>query len=220
MVYSDPINYQVKHSELKTLRRVPNKAAAFIYLWIFKPSVDRQTGMVRVNYRNIAEAISELTGSPQKPRGRDINHLIQQLVTQGLVINENDLSSDIDGQPITLVHDQPNSLVDSLKPCSADWQPEPTLFAQIAMRAGVSIQQHSITALNNFINYWLSRPDVNLSDYAWTLKYVNFLKTTNQQKVGDNSSAKVGYQAGVPPKASVNIDSATQALIEKYGEKD
>lgn len=220
MTYSDTINYQVKHTELKTLRRVPNMVSAFIYLWVFKPSVDRHTGVVRVNYRNIAETVSELTGSTQKPRGRDINHLIQHLVNQGLVHSEHDLDSDIDGQPITLVYDQPNSLVDTLKPCSVDWQPEPALFEQIARRAGVPVEQHSANARDNFINYWLSRPDVNLSEYAWTLKYVNFLKTHKQQKVGDHSSGSVGYQTGLRPKASINIDPATQALIRKYGEKD
>ncbi|WP_088329293.1 DnaT-like ssDNA-binding domain-containing protein [Lacimicrobium sp. SS2-24] len=208
-------------AEREALTSAISNEARVLYLLGLKPEADHSTGVTRpLQYRTLLN----LLNSTQKTftLGRQINQLLQELVEAGLVVCEQESISErsLNGQCLLLpylVKETPSyqQLHLQWQTMSADWKPHQELFNELASLVGLLDKSYSEEDIGEFIAYWLTRPETNLTLFQWTQKFVLQLK--NRRQAAPNKH-RVGHQV-VPAIAGITADDNARKLVEKYHAK-
>jgi len=98
---------------------------------------------------------------------------------------------------------------------TADWQPDETLFAQIAQMMGLIDRDISEEDVGEFKAYWLGQPHRMHTQYQWHHKFILNLKN-KRTAYGQKDKQVVGNQL-VSKVAATKACPRAKGLVEKYG---
>ncbi|GAA0359190.1 DnaT-like ssDNA-binding domain-containing protein [Bowmanella denitrificans] len=211
----------MNQSELIALQTTLSNEARVLYCLGLRPEVDKTSGLTQpLNYRKLLA----LLNSKQTlfNLGRHINQLLKELADAGLVdCQEQCISSrSLNGQQLLLPLvatsvSQYQSLHLQWQSMSMDWRPDDKLFDELSQLVGLLDNQYTDEDLGEFIAYWLTRPEINLTGFQWTQKFVLHLK---KSRLAPGQKQKVGHQL-VAVTAGLSADENAKKLVEKYSAK-
>lgn len=207
-------------SELNTLRSDISNEARVIYCLALRPSADSVTGNTEeLNYKDIRNLLN--SASETYRLGRQLNKLILELAEAGLVefLHEADTSKSFNGQklrlPLMIIPQEDFiSLHQNWSVMRFEWQPNLTLFEELAALVGIIEKEYYKEELGDFVSYWMGRQEISLTEFQWNQKFVTFIKNKRLAKSGANKT-KIGTQS-VTKKAEVVADNNAKKLVEKY----
>ncbi len=157
-------------------------------------------------------------------RGRQINQLIDQLITVGLLaFNQADVDKQrtYNGKQLTLLlrdsGDEYTDLHSTWQTMQPQWTPNKALVESLSQLTGLINTLYTKQDVGEFVAYWLGRPEKQFSLFQWTQKFVFHLKT--QRTVSTTNRHIIGTQA-VNKTTGISISSNTKKLVEKYHGKN
>ncbi|MEP1448397.1 MAG: DnaT-like ssDNA-binding domain-containing protein [Paraglaciecola sp.] len=198
--------------------------ARILYMLGIKPTANDSTGITSpLNYKSLLSILN--TKDEKFTLGRQVNSLIKELLSVGLVTfqNEVELNHSFNGKtlvlPLTTMQiDDYSRLHLNWHKMHIDWLPNEKLIADLAKLLGIIDYDYNSSELGDFIAYWLGRPESQFSEYQWTQKFVFGLKKKRLAH-GFKSVQKVGQQI-VQTKAGIQADDNAKNLVAKYSKKD
>jgi hypothetical protein len=211
---------QLNKAEQTALLQPLSNDARILYILGLKPTADESSGLSLVlNYKSL---LSILNAKEDKfTLGRQVNSLIKELLSVGLVNfqNEVELNHSFNGKTlvlplITMKVDEYSKLHLNWHTMHLDWLPNQKLISDLAKLVGIIDYDYSTTELGDFIAYWLGRPESQFSEYQWTQRFVFNLKKMRLAH-GFKSVQKVGQQV-VQTKAGIVADENAKNLVAKY----
>ncbi|BBO30063.1 hypothetical protein SAMN05216361_0918 [Marisediminitalea aggregata] len=211
-------------AELNALTSPLSNDARVLYCLGLRPTVNTNTMVsAPLQYKSLLTLVNGNSNDGPFTRGRDINQLIEQLAQAGLVSLPESLSfeASLNGERLLLplTHEQPEyaSLHQQRHAMHANWQPQTNVFNELANLIGLIDTHYEQEDTGEFVAYWLGRPEVVLSAYQWTQKFVHSLKTRRTAK-GYQAVKKVGNQI-VKVEAGIEADDNARKLVAKYANK-
>ncbi|MCC2616932.1 flavodoxin [Aestuariibacter halophilus] len=209
--------------EREALQQPISNAARTLYLLGLRPDHDPSSGYsAPIHYKTLLTLVND--AHFQVKLGRDINELLGELITAGLVaLNESQsLEQSLNGQQVMLPLAQ--SPKDAFQQTHGnwhamhrEWQPEDSVFEDLATLVGLIDKAYSEHELGEFIAYWLGRPQMQFSPFQWTQKFVFQLR---QKRLAYGAPRQqVGLQT-VTTQAGIEVDDNARQLMEKYRKKE
>jgi len=198
--------------------------ARILYILGIKPTANESTGATTpLNYKSL---LSILNAKEEKfTLGRQVNSLIKELLSVGLVTfqNEVELNHSFNGKTLvlpltTMKIDEYSKLHLTWHRMHIDWLPNQKLISDLAKLVGIIDYEYTTSELGDFIAYWLGRPESQFSEYQWTQKFVFNLKKMRLAH-GFKNVQKVGQQI-VQTKAGIVADENAKNLVAKYSKND
>ena len=198
--------------------------ARILYILGIKPTANESTGSTTpLNYKSL---LLILNAKEEKfTLGRQVNSLIKELLSVGLVTfqNEVELNHSFNGKTLvlpltTMKVDEYSKLHLTWHRMHLDWQPNQKLISDLAKLVGIIDYEYTTSELGDFIAYWLGRPESQFSEYQWTQKFVFNLKKIRLAH-GFKNVQKVGQQI-VQTKAGILADENAKNLVAKYSKND
>lgn len=194
--------------------------AKLLYLLVLRPGSDPTSGLTApINYKAIVAQLS--AGGATLSLGREINKLFQELEQSGLIAidNNQDLSESLSGEQILLPLRVPPEQVspnihNSWSTMTTKWQPPIDIFNDICELVGLIQKEYDDLELGEFIAYWIGRPQVQLSPYQWTQKFVFHLRQKRITK-GYTATQTIGFQQ-VDKEPEVVLNDKAKQLVERY----
>jgi DNA replication protein DnaT len=211
---------QLNKAEQSALIQPLSNDARVLYILGIKPTADQSTGTTSpLNYKTL---LSILNNREEKfTLGRQVNSLIKELISVGLVNfqNEIELSHSFNGKTLilpltTMKIDEYSKLHLNWHAMHLEWQPNQKLISDLAKLVGIIDYANTTNELGDFIAYWLGRPESRFSEYQWTQKFVFNLKKLRLAH-GFKNVQKVGQQI-VKTKPSILADENAKNLVAKY----
>lgn len=220
----------MNQAELQALQQALSNEARVLYCLGLRPTCDTGTGKTEaLNYKTL---LALLNAKQQTfALGRQINSLLEELVSEGLVILPGDAepSRSLNGQSLTLplakMHqDDYAALHLQWQTMSMQWRPHDGLLDDLCRMVGIIDKAYSEEELGDFVVYWLGRPQMQFSQYQWTQKFVFQMK---QRRLASgmrplpspgNNKQRVGSQMA-EPEAGLQADDNARKLVEKYSKK-
>lgn len=211
----------MNQAELEALTTAVSNEARVLYMLGLRPGADKVSGVsAALNYRNLLALLNAKTKT--FTLGRQINQLLKELADAGLIICQQEAISDrsLNGETLLLpLLMQPSQGYQQLhlhwQAMTADWVPDKGLFTELASLIGLLDKSYQQQDVGEFIAYWLSRPEVNLTLFQWTQKFVLHLKKRRQAY---GQKQQVGHQL-VSTTAGITADDNARKLVEKYHAK-
>lgn len=211
-------------AEINALTAPLSNAARVLYCLGLRPSANKQTLMTApLKYKPLLDLVNGDKSSEAYTRGREVNALLEELIQSGLVILPADLSTDesLNNKCIQLpllghqndyqpLHQQHLAM-------HRDWQPEKSVFDDIATLIGLIDKSYDDTDIGEFVVYWIGRPEAVFSSYQWTQKFTYALKNRRTAK-GYQATKKVGSQT-VKVEPGLEADDNAKQLVAKYANK-
>ncbi len=209
--------------ELLALQTQISNSARVLYCLGLRPYVNVLSARSQpLNYKSLLSLLNEGEAtSNHYTRGRQINELLRELETVGLISlpNNLDFKQSLNHQTILLplCHTE-QSKFDHLhterQPMLFGWQPNKALFTELATLMGLKKREYDTQDVGEFVAYWLGRPTATHTRYQWTQKFTQMMKrkyppvptTTHIQ----HPSSEI---------ASVAVDANTRKLVERYPSK-
>jgi hypothetical protein len=211
---------QLNKAEQTALIQPLSNDARILYILGVKPTADQSSGTTSpLNYKSL---LSILNAKEEKfTLGRQVNSLIKELISVGLVNFQNEVEPNHSFNGKTLVLPLTTMKVDEYSKLHLnwhtmhlDWQPNQKLISDLAKLVGIIDYELATNELGNFIAYWLGRPESQFSEYQWTQKFVFNLKKMRLAH-GFKNVQKVGQQI-VQTKAGILADENAKNLVAKY----
>jgi hypothetical protein len=211
---------QFNKAEQTALLQPLSNDARILYILGIKPTADQSSGAIStLNYKSL---LSILNAKEDKyTLGRQVNSLIKELISVGLVNfqDEIELNRSFNGKTLvlpltTMKVDEYSKLHLNWHTMHLDWHPNKKLIIDLAKLLGIIDYDYTASELGNFIAYWLGRPESQFSEYQWTQKFVFNLKKMRLAH-GFNNVQKVGQQI-VHTKAGIHADENAKNLVAKY----
>lgn len=211
----------MNQAELDALTTNISNEARVLYVLGLRPGADKVSGVsAPLNYRNL---LSLLNGKATLfTLGRQINQLLEELAETGLIIcqQESIAERSLNGETLLLpLLMSPSQGYQQLhlnwQPMTTDWMPDESLFTELATLVGLLDKNYQQQDIGEFVAYWLSRPEVNLTLFQWTQKFVLHLKNRRQAY---GQKQQVGHQV-VTSTAGITVDDNARKLVEKYHAK-
>jgi len=211
---------QFNKAEQTALLQPLSNDARILYILGIKPTADQSSGAIStLNYKSL---LSILNAKEDKyTLGRQVNSLIKELISVGLVNfqDEIELNRSFNGKTLvlpltTMKVDEYSKLHLNWHTMHLDWHPNKKLIIDLAKLLGIIDYDYTASELGNFIAYWLGRPESQFSEYQWTQKFVFNLKKMRLAH-GFNNVQKVGQQI-VQTKAGIHADENAKNLVAKY----
>lgn len=215
-------------AELTALQDTVSNSARALYCVLLRPYSNPRTYITApINYATCIQFLNNVPNQPESEtayqRGRDINHLIAELIDVGLVTLPNHIAitESIHGVCLSLPLAKPQSAFDNLhsqrQTISLSWQPDVALFKQLSTLIGLNDTTYSQEEVGEFISFWLTRPNVVFSQFQWTQKFTYNIK---QKRLSTGSVSALSR----PPKSvavapAVDADDNAQKLVAKYSSK-
>lgn len=211
----------MNQTEVDALKSPVSNEARVLYMLGLRPDADKTTGIsAPLNYRNLLALLNSKTATFS--RGRQINQLLAELAGVGLIMYQQESISErsLNGETLFLPLLRSDSqdyqqLHLHWQAMTADWMPDEGLFKQLATLIGLLDKSYQQQDVGEFVVYWLSRPEVNLTLFQWTQKFVLHLKNRRQTYA---QKQKIGHQV-VPTTAGITVDENARKLVEKYHAK-
>jgi hypothetical protein len=211
---------QFNKAEQTALLQTLSNDARILYILGIKPTVDQSSGATSpLNYKSL---LTILNAKEDKfTLGRQVNSLIKELLSVGLVSfqNEVELNHSFNGKtlvlPLTTMQvDEYSKLHLNWHTMHLAWLPNEKLISDLAKLVGIIDYEYTTNELGDFIAYWLGRPESQFSEYQWTQKFVFNLKKMRLAH-GFKNVQKVGQQI-VQTKAGILADDNAKNLVAKY----
>jgi DNA replication protein DnaT len=211
---------QLNKAEQTALIQALSNDARILYILGIKPTADQSSGATSpLNYKSL---LCILNAKEEKyTLGRQVNSLIKELLTVGLVNfqNEVELNHSFNGKTLvlpltTMKEDEYSRLHLNWHTMRLEWQPNQKLISDLAKLVGIIDYEFTKNELGDFIAYWLGRPESQFSEYQWTQKFVFNLKKMRLAH-GFKNVQKVGQQI-VQTKAGILADENAKNLVAKY----
>jgi hypothetical protein len=211
---------QLNKAEQTALIQPLSNDARILYILGIKPTADQSSGVTSpLNYKSL---LCILNAKEEKfTLGRQVNSLIKELLSVGLVNfqNEVELNHSFNGKTLvlpltTMKVDEYSKLHLNLHTMYLEWQPNQKLISDLAKLVGIIDYEFTTNELGDFIAYWLGRPESQFSEYQWTQKFVFNLKKMRLAH-GFKNVQKVGQQI-VQTKAGILADENAKNLVAKY----
>tara|TARA_R110000868_G_scaffold37061_10_gene131138 strand:+ start:1477 stop:2133 length:657 start_codon:yes stop_codon:yes gene_type:complete len=211
-------------AEQTALAQPLSNDARILYIIGIKPTANESTGSTTpLNYKSL---LLILNAKEEKfTLGRQVNSLIKELLSVGLVTfqNEVELNHSFNGKTLvlpltTMKVDEYSKLHLTWHRMHLDWQPNQKLISDLAKLVGIIDYEYTTSELGDFIAYWLGRPESQFSEYQWTQKFVFNLKKIRLAH-GFKNVQKVGQQI-VQTKAGILADENAKNLVAKYSKND
>lgn len=210
-------------AELDALKSSISNEARVLYCLGLRPIAHSQTGLTDpIHYKSLLA----LLNSKQEiiSLGRQINRLLSELVSAGLVSATKEIENNLscNGKSLVLplvaidISDYSNLHTQWTK-MQLDWQPNTILYQDLAKLVGIIDKAYTENELGDFVAYWLGRPEAHHTIFQWTQKFVFFIKK-QRLALGYSDKKRVGHQL-VEKKAGITTDSNTKKLVEKYHAK-
>ncbi|GGD71771.1 DnaT-like ssDNA-binding domain-containing protein [Lacimicrobium alkaliphilum] len=211
----------MNQTEVDALKSPVSNEARVLYILGLRPDSDKTTGVsAPLNYRALLTLLNSKTTA--FTRGRQINELLAELAEAGLIMYQQESLSErsLNGETLLLPLLRSDSqdyqqLHLHWKAMTADWMPDEGLFKQLATLVGLLDKSYQQQDVGEFAAYWLGRPEVNLTLFQWTQKFVLHLKNRRQAY---GHKQQVGHQI-VPTTAGITVDDNARKLVEKYHAK-
>jgi hypothetical protein len=211
---------QLNKAEQTALIQPLSNDARILYILGIKPTADQSSGVTSpLNYKSL---LCILNAKEEKfTLGRQVNSLIKELLSVGLVNfqNEVELNHSFNGKTLvlpltTMKVDEYSKLHLNWHTMYLEWQPNQKLISDLAKLVGIIDYEFTTNELGDFIAYWLGRPESQFSEYQWTQKFVFNLKKMRLAH-GFKNVQKVGQQI-VQTKAGILADENAKNLVAKY----
>ena len=194
--------------------------ARILYILGIRPTAEQTSGATSpLNYKSLLSILN--TKEEKFTLGRQVNSLIKELLSVGLVNfqNEVELNHSFNGKTLilpltTMKVDEYSKLHLNWHTMHLDWHPNKKLISDLAKLVGIIDYDYSTNELGDFIAYWLGRPESQFSEYQWTQKFVFNLKKMRLAH-GFKNVQKVGQQI-VHTKAGILADENAKNLVAKY----
>lgn len=207
--------------ELTALHQALSNDARTLYCLGLRPYVNTVTGASQpIHYKQL---ISLLNGVDETYRlGREINLLFKELLQEGLVALpdslslDNSLNGEIISLPLVVKQLDHHHLHANHFAMQRDWQPNDSLYTDLANLVGLIEHTYDANELGEFIIYWQGRPMDSFTEYQWTQKFVHHIK--RNRTVSAQLVTKVGNQL-VKPVEGIEVDDNARKLVEKYSGK-
>jgi len=215
---------QLNKAEQTALVQPLSNDARILYVLGIKPTANESTGATTpLNYKSL---LSILNAKEEKfTLGRQVNSLIKELLSVGLVTfqNEVELNHSFNGKTLilpltTMKVDEYSKLHLTWHRMHFDWLPNQKLISDLTKLVGIIDYEYTTSELGDFIAYWLGRPESQFSEYQWTQKFVFNLKKMRLAH-GFKNVQKVGQQI-VQTKAGIVADENAKNLVAKYSKND
>lgn len=205
-------------AELDILTQSISNNARVLYLLVIRPYAHQSTGIsAPLNFKQIKEILNR--GNGNIALGREINELLLELISVGLLspVSEIDGDESLNGIQFRLskmVNFDDDDMHQVRTKMTIEWQPNEKFFREIAQLVGLLQTDYSAEELGEFIAYWMGKPQQQLSHWQWTQKFILHLRKNKQIK-GYNPTTIVGYQQ-IEKQPEVVLDDNTRKLIDKY----
>jgi len=215
---------QLNKAEQTALIQPLSNDARILYILGIKSTSDQSSGVTSpLNYKSL---LSILNAKEEKfTLGRQVNSLIKELISVGLVNfqNEVELNHSFNGKTLilpltTMKEDEYSKLHLNWHTMHLDWHPNQKLISDLAKLVGIIDYDYATSELGDFIAYWLGRPESQFSEYQWTQKFVFNIKKMRLAH-GFKNVQKVGQQI-VQTKAGILADENSKNLVAKYSKKN
>jgi DNA replication protein DnaT len=215
---------QLNKAEQTALIQPLSNDARILYILGLKPTASESTGATTpLNYKSLLSIIN--TKEEKFTLGRQVNSLIKELLSVGLVTfqNEVELNHSFNGKTLilaltTMKADEYSKLHLTWHRMHLDWLPNQKLISDLAKLVGIIDYEYTTSELGDFIAYWLGRPETQFSEYQWTQKFVFNIKKMRLAH-GFKNVQKVGQQI-VQTKAGIVADENAKNLVAKYSKND
>ena len=211
---------QLNKAEQAAILQPLSNDARILYILGIKPTADQSSGATSpLNYKSL---LCILNAKEEKfTLGRQLNSLIKELLSVGLVNfqNEVELNHSFNGKTLvlpltTMKVDEYAKLHLNWHTMNINWIPDQRLISDLAKLVGIIDYEYTKNELGDFIAYWLGRPESQFSEYQWTQKFVFNLKKMRLAH-GFKNVQKVGQQI-VQTKAGILADDNAKNLVAKY----
>jgi hypothetical protein len=211
---------QLNKAEQTALIQPLSNDARILYILGIKSTADESSGVTSpLNYKSL---LCILNAKEEKfTLGRQVNSLIKELLSVGLVNfqNEVELNHSFNGKTLvlpltTMKVDEYSRLHLNWHTMYLEWQPNQKLISDLAKLVGIIDYEFTTNELGDFIAYWLGRPESQFSEYQWSQKFVFNLKKMRLAH-GFKNVQKVGQQI-VQTKAGILADENAKNLVAKY----
>jgi DNA replication protein DnaT len=211
---------QLNKVEQAALLQTLSNDARILYILGIKPTADQTSGITSpLNYKSLLSILN--TKEEKFTLGRQVNTLVKELLSVGLVCFQSDveLNNSFNGKILvlsltTMKVDEYSKLHLNWHTMNIDWIPEQKLIGDLAKLVGIIDYEYTTNELGDFIAYWLGRPESQFSEYQWTQKFVFNLKKMRLAH-GFKNVQKVGQQI-VQTKAGILADDNAKNLVAKY----
>lgn len=207
-------------AELHALNSAISNDARVLYILGLRPNANTATATsAPINYKHLITLLN--TTEEKYQRGRDVNQLLEELQTVGLVLLDTnaDFSESLNGEVVFLPllnesKDSYSALHQEYVVMSLTWKPNAALLDELCQLIGVLEPGYDDTDIGDFISYWLGRPNIQYSQFQWTQKFAQALK--RKRMAFDTKPMKqIGNQV-VPTTSSVEVDENARKLMAKY----
>ena len=211
---------QLNKAEQTALLQPLSNDARTLYILGIKPNADQSSGATTpLNYKSL---LSIINAKEEKfTLGRQVNSLIKELLSVGLVNfqNEVELNHSFNGKTLilpltTMKEDEYSKLHLNWHTMHLEWLPNQKLISDLAKLVGIIDYEYTTSELGDFIAYWLGRPESQFSEYQWTQKFVFNIKKMRLAH-GFKNVQKVGQQL-VQTKPGIVADENAKNLVAKY----
>lgn len=205
-------------AELDILTQSISNNARVLYLLVIRPYAHQNTGIsAPLNFKHIKEVLNR--GNGNIALGREINELLLELISVGLLTSVNEIDGDeslngIQFRLSKMINFDDDDMHQVRNKMTLEWQPNKKYFKEISQLVGLLQSDYTPEELGEFIAYWMGKPQQQLSPWQWTQKFILHLRKSKQIK-GYNPTTIVGYQQ-IEKQPEVVLDENTRKLIDKY----
>ena len=210
-------------AEHTALLDVPSNAARTLYTIGLRPHAHSVTGAsAPIHYPRLCRIVS--TPNEIFKQGRQINQLLKHLINAGLVTltDQQDIALSLRNEciilPLMIIANETHATLHTQRyRMHMQWQPDAALFIELAQIMGLLDTQYTQEQVGEFISYWMGRPDVELSAFQWTQKFVLQRKLAAQRTAmgSTHSPRTIGYQT-VTQDGKIQVDDKNKAFIARY----
>ncbi len=205
---------QLNNAEISALKENLSNEARVLYLLYFCQEYAPKSQKVTVKNQQI---MALLNGKQNTiTRGRQITSLLIELKDYGLISTDEpiDRSKTMNNQSVSLPL-KTNVTTKEYFCLWARWRPDVNDIEQLSELVGLIDATYTEEEIGEFIAYWLTRNEIQLTSFQWTQKLVTYLKQRRLRKPKHHEDAKRGHQYATPESA-LHVDDNVKSLIAKY----
>ncbi|GGW96449.1 DnaT-like ssDNA-binding domain-containing protein [Alteromonas halophila] len=199
--------------------------ARVLYCLGLRPDANEKTGAsAPLDYRALLTLLNADNKDAPYQRGRQINSLLKQLDSAGLVtlVSGTDFEHSLNGQQVMLplcklAQSAFETLHSTHTGMTRHWQPDNALYKELTALMGVIDSDFDDQDVGEFVAYWLGRPDAVFSLFQWTQKFAYSMRK-KRLAAGYVPTRRVGNQT-TKVAAGVEADDNARKLVEKYAAK-
>ncbi|MEM0912335.1 MAG: DnaT-like ssDNA-binding domain-containing protein [Pseudomonadota bacterium] len=149
-------------------------------------------------------------------RGRQITALLLELHDVGLITTDTPINHNrtMNNQSVSLPM-RSNMPSTEHFAISVNWQPTNTDIEQLSALVGLIDATYTEEELGEFLAYWITRNEIQLTSFQWTQKLVTFLKKRRFHQPKHHEDTKHGHQYATP-EAGLHGDDNVKNLVKKY----